>query len=134
MSRENVETLRRSNAAFNRGDFDAAFADFDEDCEWRDLQHAFDTPERRRGVGAVREIWSAWRDSFEQFSAEIEEYVDEGEIVLVRTRWRAVGRESRLSLDLTTVDAYELSGGRIVRASVGYADMAAARKDLCLDG
>ena len=132
MSRENVEVILRSNAAFNRGDLPAAFADWDADCEWRDLQHAPDTPELRRGVAAVREIWGEWQDAFEQFTAEIEEYADAGDHVLVLTHWRARGRGSGVALDLRTVDAYEFAGGRIVRATVGYADMAAAAEDLGL--
>lgn len=40
----NVDIMRRRNPAFNRRDRNAAFADLRPDVEWRDLEHAPDTP------------------------------------------------------------------------------------------
>ena len=46
MSQENVESVRRANEALKRGDHSGALADYHEEAEWHDLQHAPDTPER----------------------------------------------------------------------------------------
>jgi ketosteroid isomerase-like protein len=49
MSQENVEVLRRANAAFNRGDIEG-FLDFAvEDIEVEDLKHAPDFPPVAKG-------------------------------------------------------------------------------------
>jgi ketosteroid isomerase-like protein len=132
MSQENVETLRRSNAAFNRRDQDGAFAGYHHDIEWRQLQHAPDTPERLNGVSAVLANWDQWEAAFDDFGAEIEEYIDGGAYVLAVTRWRATGRDSGVAIDLRTVDVFEFADGKIVRATIGYSDKDAALADLGL--
>ena len=71
MSQENVEIVRRGNAAFNRGD-DAGFAEsLHPDVEFCDLAHAADAPEMVKGAQALRSLLSAWRESFDDFRAEI---------------------------------------------------------------
>jgi ketosteroid isomerase-like protein len=126
MSQENVEVVRRANAAFNRGDRDAAFAAYHPGIEWRDLQHAPDAPERLHGLDAVRAYGEQWDDAFDHFTAEVEEYVDAGACVLTVTHWRGEGKDSGLAIDLRTVDVFELEDGKVVRATIGYADMGAA--------
>ena len=64
MSQQNVEIMRCSNEAFNRGDVEAALSYLHPSIEWRDLQHPPDTPEVVRGAAAIREVWEgspAWR-------------------------------------------------------------------------
>jgi ketosteroid isomerase-like protein len=134
VSREDVETLRRSNASFNRRDRDGAYADFHPDVEWRDLQGALDSPERLRGIAAVLALWDQYEDVFDEFTAEIEEYIDAGECVLAVAHWRAKGKGSGLEVEQRTVDVYEFADGKIVRATVGYADKDAALKAVGLEG
>jgi ketosteroid isomerase-like protein len=122
VSDENVETLRRSNAAFNRGDRDAAFADYHPEVDWRDLQPAPDSPELLHGVAAVEEYWALWTEAFDDVSAEVEEYIDAGSCVLTVTHWRAKGRGTGLVVDLKTVDVFEFADGKIARATMSYAD------------
>jgi ketosteroid isomerase-like protein len=134
MSAKNVEIMRRSNAAFNRRDRNAAFADFHPEVEWRDLQHDPDTPEFSHGRAAVLANWNRWAELFDDFAAEIEEYIDAGESVVTVTRWRATGKRSALAIDQHGAEVYEFADGRIVRATVGYADRAAALKAIGLAG
>jgi ketosteroid isomerase-like protein len=44
MSQENVEVVKRANAALNRGDIDAAFQDYAPDATVRDLLNGPDQP------------------------------------------------------------------------------------------
>jgi ketosteroid isomerase-like protein len=134
MSAKNVEIMRRSNAAFNRRDRDAAFADFHPDVEWRDLQHGPDTPECIHGRSAVGALWDRWEEVFDDFTAEVEEYIDAGESVVTVTRWRVTGKGSALAIEQHGVEVYEFADGRIVRATHGYADRAAALKAVGLAG
>ena len=133
MSRENVETLRRSNASFNRRDRAGVYAEFHPHVEWRDLQHPPDSPERLHGIPPLLAVWDQWEDAFDEFTAEIEEYIDAGDYVLALTHWRATGKDSGLAIDLRTVDVYEFADGKIVRATVGYADKDAALANLGLE-
>jgi|SRR5438067_6043440 len=128
MSQENVEIMRRISASFNRGDRDGALAHYHPDVEWRDLQHAPDTPESVHGLSALSLIWNQWEEAFDEFGADIEEYIDAGACVVTVTRWRAKGKESGLALDLRTVDVYELANEKVVRVTMGYTDKAAALK------
>jgi ketosteroid isomerase-like protein len=104
------------------------FAYYHPDVEWRDLQHAPDAPERLRGIDAVRAYMDQWEDAFDDFTAEIEEYIDAGECVLTATHWRAKGKDSVLEVDLHTVDVVEFADGRIVRITIGYGDQDEALK------
>jgi ketosteroid isomerase-like protein len=126
MSQENVETLKRLNASFNSGDQAAALVAFHPDVEWRDLMHAPDAPERVRGVPAIRAIWDQWDDAFDEFSANIEEYIELGDCVVTATHWHATGKGSGMVLDLHTADVYEFEDGLIARVTQGYPDKAAA--------
>ena len=126
MSRENVEIVRRSNAAFNRRDRDEVFADYHPEVEWRDLQHAPDAPESVRGIAAVYAIWDQWDAPFGGFVAEVEEYVDVNEFVVAVTHWRAKGGASGVDVEVRTADLYTFTGGKIVRVTLGYPDKGAA--------
>jgi ketosteroid isomerase-like protein len=134
MSQENVETVRRVNAAFNRRDREAMFAMYHPDVEWCDLQHAPDAPERLQGVAAVRAYLDQWYEAFDDFTAEIDEYIDAGQFVVTLTHWRATGKGSALVIDLHTADVVELSDGKIAQVTIGYADKSAALQAVGLKG
>jgi ketosteroid isomerase-like protein len=133
VSQENVEIVRRLNAAFNSGDRGAALAYCHPDVDWRDLQHAPDAPERLRGLDAVFAYMDQWEDAFDDFTAEVEEYIDAGACVLTVTHWRAKGKDSGLAIDLHTVDVVEFEGGKIVRITLGYATKDEALKAVGLE-
>jgi ketosteroid isomerase-like protein len=134
VSQENVEIMRRSNAAFNRRDRPAAFTAFHPDVEWRDLQHDPDTPECIHGRSELLATWDRWEEVFDDFTAEVEEYIDAGEFVVTVTRWRATGKGSALVIDNHTAEVYEFADGTIIRATVGYAGRAAALKAVGVAG
>jgi ketosteroid isomerase-like protein len=133
VSEDHVEIVRRSNAAFKRRDRDATFADFDPDVELRDLMNAPDTPELIRGISALRATWDTWEQVFDDFTIEIDEYVDVGDCVLAVTHWRGKSKDSGLAIDQKTVDAYEFADGKIVRVTLSYPNMDAALKDVGLE-
>ena len=133
MSQENVDVVRRLNAAFNRRDREAMFAMYHPDVEWCDLQHAPDAPERLHGVSAVKAYLDQWYEAFDDFTAEIEEYIDAGQFVVTLTHWRATGKGSALVIDLHTADIVELSEGKIIQVTIGYADKSAALKAVGLE-
>jgi ketosteroid isomerase-like protein len=134
MSQENVETMRRASEAFKRGDRDSALADYHADVEWIDLARAPDSPERVRGLSALRTVWDQWEEAFDDFGADIEEFIDAGPYVVTSTRWYARGKGSGLVTDLRQADVYEIEDGKVVSVTLGYSDTAAALKAVGVEG
>ena len=126
MSQENVEIVRRGNAAFNSGDYVAFAERLHPDIEFGDLAHAADAPETLKGARALLSLLSEWRESFDDFRAEIQEYIEAGDYVVCVTRWTGRGKASDAVVDISQVDVYELREGKIVRAMLAYPDKATA--------
>jgi ketosteroid isomerase-like protein len=126
MSQENVEIVQRANFAFNRGD-DAGFVEnLHPDVEFRDHAHAADAPETIKGAEALLAVLSGWRESFDDFQAEIRECIDAGDHVVCETRWTGRGKASDAAVDVSQVDVYELREKKIVRATLAYPDKKSA--------
>jgi ketosteroid isomerase-like protein len=132
MSQENVDLVLRGNAAANRGDIAAAAELWHPDAELRDLAHAVDTAQTVNGRDAVLALWSQWRETFDEFRAEIEEIVDRGAHIVCATRWVGRGSASGVAVDVSQVDVYEVRDGKIIRATLAYPDKAAALEALGL--
>jgi ketosteroid isomerase-like protein len=126
MSQENVEVVRRGNDAFNRGDYDRFAESLHPQIELRDHAHAADAPEAVKGAQAVLSLLSQWRESFDEFRADISEYIEVDDHVVCVTRWTGRGKASDAAVDVSQVDVYELRKGKIVRATLAYPDKAAA--------
>jgi ketosteroid isomerase-like protein len=129
MSQENVEIVRRSNTAYNRGDDGAFLKLLAPDAELRDLANAPDQSGIVKGRDAIREVWALWTAAFDEFSADIEEYMDEGNVVICDVHWRGQGKGSGMLVDQRQFDVYELREGQIVRATLGYRSKAEALED-----
>jgi ketosteroid isomerase-like protein len=90
MSQGNVEIMRRAIDRFNRGGEDDALLE-----ETYDLQAVFysreDEPDTGvyRGREAIRGLMGMWREMFEGFSFEVDEYIEVGD-TLVMPGWVSV--------------------------------------------
>src|SRR2546430_13043572 len=115
MSQENMEIVRRVDAALKRGDREGALADFHPDAEWRDLRHPPDMPECVRGASAIRALWDQWDQAFPGYTADFEEIIEPGDFVVVLTHWRVQG--SGLALDVRTRDVFEFADKSIIRVT-----------------
>ena len=89
MSDENVEAVRESFAAYLRGDWEGATADFAPDVVWEVGQEL-----PARGPAAVREMWRRWNDDWEHLDTSIEEIVGAGDKVFLAMRYQGRGRLS----------------------------------------
>jgi ketosteroid isomerase-like protein len=126
MSQANVEVIRSFMASPSTGEWDAMFAWFAPNVELRDLQHAPDVPEVLTGPEAIRLVVSSWRESYDDFRAEVYEYVDADPWVICDTRWYGLGRGSGMPIEQRVADAYEVKDGKIVRAIMSNPDVATA--------
>jgi ketosteroid isomerase-like protein len=132
VSRENVEVMRRTNAAFNRGDIHGVLSAYHPDVVWRDLAHPPDSTEYVVGIAALREIWAEWNVSG-TLTAKVDEYIDAGDAVVCVTRWNLRGAGSGLGIDTTYAEVYEFEEGLVVRATVGYPSRRDALKAVGLE-
>jgi ketosteroid isomerase-like protein len=126
MSRENVEIVRRSWAAYAEGGLDAQIDFFDENISWRAIEGALDDVGEMHGREAIRRYVGDWLETFENVTAvptELLDLHDEQVLAVVRIKGRA--RLSGVETELSYAIVYTLREGRIVRGRE-YADRATA--------
>jgi ketosteroid isomerase-like protein len=114
MSQENVEVVRRSLDAFQRGDFDAAMEALDPRVEY-DLTH-FPDGKVYLGHDGVREAFRIWLGTWEDYRQEIDEVIDLGEdevVVVLREFGR--GKGSGIEVERPTAGVWTLRDGKAVR-------------------
>jgi hypothetical protein len=133
VSRENVEVVRRGIELLNEGSWDALIDVCDPNVEFCDLRSAVDTPQVLSGADSVKALLIAWSDAWDDFGAEVYEYVDPDPFVICDTRWYGTGRESGAGIDIRQADVYEVRSGTLIRVTLGYTDKAEALKAVGLD-
>jgi ketosteroid isomerase-like protein len=112
MSQENVEIVRRTYAAFERGDISAALDDADPGL----VTYRAD-PEAAtwHGPEGFLQAFADWTEGFDDFSATAEEFIDAGERVIVRVHQRARGHGSGVPVEADFWFVHTLSDGKITR-------------------
>jgi len=126
MPQQNLEIVRRGNAAFNAGDVDAFLKVLAPDAEFQDLANAPDQSRVVKGRAAIHEVWTLWSSAFDELRADVDEYIDRGDVVICAVHWLGQGKSSGMSVDTHQFDVYELREGRIVRATLGFQSKAEA--------
>ena len=139
MSQENRPSLEAfklaylaSNEAFNRHDFDAAFAGVHPDLEWETFPG---TPgvERLQGRRAVIEGFHDLLGEFPDWRVEPQEFIDGRDAILVRNIGTATGRRSGMPVRQSFTQVWTFRDGRPVRVRE-YPDHQAALKAVGLSG
>jgi uncharacterized protein len=128
MSQENVEIVRRTVDAIQRGKWEQAGQLLDPHAEGHGTVGGLTEGTVVRGV-------TQFRQSFEQEDAEAwderrleaEEFIDAGDRVVVLVREFRRGRGSGVELEADTAVVFEVRDGRVVRIQ-GYMDRAEALK------
>ncbi len=113
MSQDNVAIARRSADAFNRGDIDTWLGYIDPEIEWHGVSDEPD-PGPFRGHDGVLKMVARWIEAFPDFRAEVEDYIDAGQYVVVpmRLRGRTVSSDADLVVEDVLVQRYR--DGKIV--------------------
>jgi ketosteroid isomerase-like protein len=125
MSEENVEIVKRANAALNAHDVDGLCNLLHPNYEFVDHMGAV-AEEAGSGIETMRRLIEGWVETFPDFRAETEEYIDSDDRVVCVTHWRGTGAGSSLAYSQRAAEVYTLRNGLIVRAELGFADKAAA--------
>ena len=114
MSRENVEIVRESVAAFNRGDLDDWLEFFDPEIEidWSASRAPFSGT--YTGHDGLRQIWPVLWDAWDEFSPQIEEVIDhEAERLITVNLVRARGKASGIEIAARGAVLWTLKRGKI---------------------
>ena len=94
MSQENVELFRRGADAFNRRDLDAYLVVMDDDVEVIPRAVAMEGGDNYHGHDGVRRWWKDLFDVFPDFTVEVVEAHDLGDVTLALLCQRARGAGS----------------------------------------
>ncbi len=87
MSQQDVDTVRGAYEAFNRGDIPAVLETFDPDIEWVEPGGGNAPSGTFRGPDSVaQDVFGAIGANFDEFSADADEFKDEGDRVVVTGR------------------------------------------------
>ena len=113
MTQDNVAISRRSVEAFNRGDIEAWLEDFDTAIEWYGVADEPD-PGPFRGHDEVLQMVARWTEAFPGFRAEVEDYIDAGEYVVVPMRLSGQMPGSDANVGVDDVLVQRLCDGKIV--------------------
>jgi ketosteroid isomerase-like protein len=111
VSVENVELLRRSNAAFRRGDFEAWGGNFDADILVRTDPI---WPEQRMYGRAAVVAWGASMWETLGPDVRLETIDDLGDRVLARARWITHGQHSGIDAELLWSELLTVRDGRFI--------------------
>ena len=123
MSQENVEIVRRSIEAFQRGleDGDPGGAAFDtgvfaDDSEWVLAPESFGEVPVYRGRDGFKEFFRDFTEDLAEWSISLERLIEAGDDLVVATlRQRATGKASGVPVEWQMGVVYELEGGRVIR-------------------
>ncbi len=77
MSRENVEVVRASWAAYAVGDYEASLGAYAENTVWDDTRYRPDGAVHA-GHGALVDVVRTWRETWERHDIEVEDVLDAG--------------------------------------------------------
>ena len=116
MSQENLETIRRGQEGFSRGDLSALREDVSEDVEWGSVGAFPGLADVYRGPEGMDEWMETVRASWEVFEVSLEEVVrDLDDLVVVIEHLRGLGRESRAEVEMRIWSTYWFDQGKIVK-------------------
>jgi ketosteroid isomerase-like protein len=112
MSRENMELTRRVFEAFNRRDFDAAFAVLDDSITWWSLFSA--EADFVQGKAALRALWTSQVDAVDVY-LELQELIPVGDSrVVAVAKWRGRGQASGTPVESTAAQVFTIRHGKVV--------------------
>jgi ketosteroid isomerase-like protein len=101
MSQENVEQQYRAADAFSRRDLDAFLAVCHPEIELVSRHLALDGSAHLRGHAAVRRWWETLLTVYPDFTSEIKEVRDLGDMTIARQQFRGQGSASATQMEQT---------------------------------
>lgn len=115
MSQENVELIRRSFEAFNRGDLEAILDDLAPGYEFHPSGRFMDTHRVYRGQEGFIEFWRSFRAAWENITISIERVEDLGDRVLTLGHFHGKGGGSGVEVEGESGWLHTIKDGEVVR-------------------
>lgn len=101
MSQENVDQHHRAAGAFSSHDLDAFLAICDPDIELISRHLQLDGSGHLRGYAAVRRWWETLLSVYPDFTSEIDDVRDLGDVTVARHHFRGEGIKSGAAMEQT---------------------------------
>lgn len=115
MGRDQVEVVRDAFEAFNRGDLDAVLAGTDPAIEILDPDR---TGKIYRGHEGYREFMLDWLESWEEYTVEVDEIVENGDRVFVHLIQTGRGKGSGIEFSEPINNVVTFRDSKIVKFEV----------------
>ena len=133
MSQENVEAVRRSLAAWDRGDFDGFVQDWHPESEFFSAFMVRGEGDVRafRGLQGMRQYWDEWHSLWD-LRVEVSEARDLGDIVLVVAGMTVRGKGSGVKIESPLAYVIEFDNG-LLRKVHTYLSVTEALKAVGLE-
>ena len=125
--RQNIESIKRGYASVGEGNFDGMLDLIDPDVVVRDRPESPD-PRVYHGHEGVREALAASDEIFLDFALEPEEFIGEGDYVIVVLTMRGTGRGSGVQVEERIAHQWKVRDGKAVGVQV-YSDPDDAVRD-----
>jgi ketosteroid isomerase-like protein len=127
VSEADVETVRASYEALNRGDVEAALEALDREAVWRDSPELPGGGEFR-GLESLRRFLQDFLAEWRHFHQEIEDTAVAGDRLALTIHLTAVGRSSGIGVDTRYAHVWTMRDGRGVRVEAYRGPEAALRE------
>ena len=114
MSQQNVELHHRANDAFNRRDLDAFIGLTDAEVEFTSRNLELEGGGPHRGHEGVRTWWENLLAISPDFTGEVEEVRDLGEVTVARVRTHGHGIASDAPMEETVWQVVEWRRGKVI--------------------
>jgi ketosteroid isomerase-like protein len=110
----NTDTLREGYEAFGRGDLDGATANFADDVRWENPE-ASQLPNNgvTEGKDAVKQLFAELGDYWESFEIHPDEFIEDGDTVIVLSHSHAKGKDTGKEVKLPWVHIWRFSDGKV---------------------
>lgn len=125
--RQNIEAIKLTYEAVGRGSFEGMLDIVDPDVVIRDRPESPD-PRTYHGHDGVRQALEASDESFEKFELHPEEFIAEGDYVIVVLTMRGTGRGSGVTVEDRIAHQWRIRDGKAVELQV-YSDPDDAVRD-----
>ena len=122
MPQENVEIVRRVNAAFNSGDMERILALMHPDVETAVGPELSPEPDTYRGHDGIRRYFDSFREVMDQIRFDPADFRETGASVVVAVRLSAKGRSTGISVEQHLGQVWTVHDGRAIqiRSYVSY--------------
>jgi uncharacterized protein len=127
MPSKNVEGLRDIYDHWGRGDWAYLPPIYADDFEWGYSDEFPGIAGVFRDTETPNPRMRAWLSGWEQWECDAEEYIEQGDTVIVLTRYRGRGKTSGVDVDVPGAHVWEMRDGMATRFEV-FADREAVLK------